>query len=171
MQLINKYLYQQSLEYVLTAERKETNISHKKISIKVAGKSNEEIEQDRLSFVNNMDFEVADAIYIDEISFVVSDHKRYGYGTKGEELKTVIAAMDHDNLIASKIVDGSVNKEVYAEFLKDNKHIFKERPVIQDNARCHHAKMVKEFVRDNNINYKFNPAYSPKCGFAEIQLS
>ena len=99
-----------------------------------------------------MDFEVADAIYIDEISFVVSDHKRYGYGTKGEELKiirkhkhnkerkTVIAAMDHDNLIASKIVDGSVNKEVYAEFLKDNKHIFKERPVIQDNARCHHAK-------------------------------
>ena len=101
-----------------------------------------------------MDFEVADAIYIDEISFVVSDHKRYGYGIKGEEIKiirkhkhnkerkTVIAAMDHDNLIASKIVDGSVNKEVYAEFLKDNKDIFKERPVIQDNARCHHAKMV-----------------------------
>ena len=79
--------------------------------------------------------------------------------------------MDHDNLIASKIVDGSVNKEVYAEFLKDNKHIFKERPVIQDNARCHHAKMVKEFVRDNNINYKFNPAYSPEFNPIELMFN
>lgn len=162
---------------------KETNISHKKISNKVVGKSVEEIEQDRTSFVNKMDFKVNDAIYIDEVSFVVSDHKRYGYGTKGEELtiirkhkhnkerKTVIAAIDHDNLIATKIVDGSVNKEVYTEFLNDNKHVFKERPVIQDNARCHHAKTVKEFVRENNINYKFNPAYSPEFNPIELMFN
>ena len=29
--------------------------------------------------------------------------------------------------------------------------------MIQDNARCHHAQLVKEFALDNKIHLKFNP--------------
>ena len=56
----------------------------------------------------------------------------------------------------------SVNKEVYKSFLQENLHQFKNKIVIQDNARCHHAIIVKEFATENGINLKYNPPYSPE---------
>lgn len=85
---------------------------------------------------------------------------------------TTIAAISNDNIIAIKTIEGSVNKEVYREFLQENLNKFKNKIVIprkRYNARCHHAIIVKEFANENGINLRYNPPYSPE--FNPIELA
>ena len=78
----------------------------------------------------------------------------------------------------------SVNREVYKDFLEDNLELFKNKIVIPleskafqikthwvlyNNARCHHAKIVKEYALESCIHLKFNPPYSPE--FNPIELA
>lgn len=120
----------------------------------------------------------------------INDHKRYGFGCaqrfktiksfcnavgiKGEEINknwkhkhnkkrlTTIAAISFNGIVTTQTIEGSVNKEVYKEFLQDNIENFKHKILIQDNARCHHARIVKQFAQENEMTLKFNPAYSPE---------
>ena len=110
----------------------------------------------------------------------IDDMKRYGYTEAGKQINamvrhkhyreniTVIAAMSNNNLIATEIITGTVNAESYAIFLSVYANEFKNKIVVQDNARCHHAVLVKETASALNINMKFNPAYSPE--FNPIEL-
>ena len=121
----------------------------------------------------------------DEVSYArkrgINDHQRYGYGFTGEDILiewkhkqnkkrlTTIAANSNSGIIAKTTVTGSVNRNVYKDFLEENLELFKNKIVIQDNARCHHAIIVKEFALDNEIHLKFNPPYSPE--FNPIELA
>lgn len=44
----------------------------------------------------------------------------------------------------------------------------KRRNVVQDNARIHHTKLLKEYTKEKHINMRYNPAYSPE--FNPIEL-
>ena len=160
---------------------KQNKITHKRISNSVVCDSLENIDNKRTEFMKNLNFDVEDAVYIDETSFCLNDLKNYGYSKSGESIKichrhkqnkkrlTLISAISKNGIVANEIVDGSVNREIYLNFLQKNKSILENKVVVQDNARIHHAKVVKEYGVDNNIILKYNPPYSPE--FNPIELA
>ena len=72
----------------------------------------------------------------------ISDHKSYGFGLTGQEISmnwkhknnkkrlTTIAAISINGLLVTKTVEGSVNKEVYQQFLEENLEIFRDKLLI-----------------------------------------
>ena len=65
---------------------KENGIVHKRISNKIVCKDIERINQDRKAFVQQMNYNMNDVIFLDEVSFCINDHQRYGYGFTGEDI-------------------------------------------------------------------------------------
>jgi transposase len=62
---------------------KANGISHKKINNKTVCKDITKIEDERKQFVKEKTHETNEAIFIDETSFCISDHKSYGFGLTG----------------------------------------------------------------------------------------
>jgi transposase len=67
-------------------------------------------------------------------------------------------------------VDGSMNSQQYIEFIRD--YLLPEREaakqafdgdwrIMQDNAPCHRASIVKDFLRENGVEFIDWPPYSP----------
>ena len=121
-----------------------------------------------------MDFNINDAIYIDESSFCINQIKNYGYSKKGEKINklikhkynkeryTLLAAINNQNIIDYGIIKGSVNRDTYLNFIIKNKNNFKNKIIVQDNARIHHSLIVKEYALKENIIMKYNSAYTPE---------
>lgn len=161
---------------------KNNNISHKRYKHHIIGKSMDIIQKERSEFAihSNQD-EYDNSISIDESSFCVDDLKRYGYSKKGKEIKrylkhkrnkeryTLLLAITKTKIVDYRILEGSVNAETYLNFIKDNISNFKNKRLIQDNARIHHAIIVKDYTIKNNIKMCFNPAYSSE--FNPIELA
>ena len=88
-----------------------------------------QIENERILFVNNLKFNINDAIYIDESSFCVNETVNYGYSDKGKEINkiirhkhnkeryTLLAAISNSQIVSSKIIKESVNSEIYLDFI------------------------------------------------------
>ena len=66
---------------------KQNKITHKRISNRVVCDSLENIDNKRTEFMKNLNFDVEDAVYIDETSFCLNDLKNYGYSKSGESIK------------------------------------------------------------------------------------
>ena len=83
---------------------KSNGISHKRISTRIVCKDLTQIEESRKIFVKDLNYNIHDAIYIDETAFKISDIKRYGYTIKGEEInKTVMGgALKVANIISNR---------------------------------------------------------------------
>ena len=123
--------------------------------------------------------EFLESEFIDETSFCVNDIINYGYSEKGKEIlkitkhsknkerMTLLSSISKDS-IKYKIIKGSVNSDIYLDFINSNKEYLKNINLVQDNVRIHHSKKVKEFCKDNNINLIYNPPYSPE--FNPIEL-
>lgn len=160
---------------------KANGISHKRINNKTICKDETKVLEERKTFARGRNYNIEDVIFIDEVSFCIDDHKRYGFGLKGEEIKknwkhkhnkkrlTTIAAISLNGIVTKQTIEGSVNKEIYKQFLEENIDNFKHKILIQDNARCHHARIVKQFAEESELTLKFNPAYSPE--FNPIELA
>lgn len=121
-----------------------------------------------------------DIISIDEVSFDTNIIHNYAWSKKnipvfkniGATYKrlTMICAISNKKIIHYKIVNNSADKNIFLEFLKNipnitNKYLF------LDNAKIHHAKIVKEYIETNNINLLFNVAYSPEFNPIENMFS
>ena len=65
---------------------KKNNLTHRRISNRIICKDMDDINKNRKEFVKNMNYKIEDAIFLDEVSFKITDLKRYGYGVKGEEI-------------------------------------------------------------------------------------
>ena len=163
---------------------KKNNISHKKINNRIIEKDLEKINEERILFSNSIsDNEFLETIAIDETSKCVTDHKRYGYSEKGVEIKkmfkhkknrerrTLLAAVTKEGFVDKKIINGSVNGEIYLDFFKENIQTFKNKNILHDNARIHHYKILKEFCKNNDIRLIYTPAYSPEFNPIELVFS
>ena len=176
---INKEISKSSICNIL----KQLNITHKKINNHIVCKDLDQIKNERTLFVNNLEFNINDAIYIDESSFCVNETVNYGYSNKGKEINkiirhkhtkkryTLLAAISNSKIVSSKIIEESVNAETYLNFIKDNKENFNNKIIIQDNARIHHSKIVKTYASHENIKLKYNPAYSPEFNPIELMFN
>ena len=70
------------------------------------------------------------SIYIDESSFDRDELKRYGYSKKSQEIKkilkhkknkeryTLLHAISQNGIVETEILQGSVNAEIYLNFIK-----------------------------------------------------
>ena len=135
---------------------KNNNITHKKINNKIFPRDYNIINEERSIFANNIDVNYINYIFIDESSFCVNDYARYGYSKKGEiitknykhkhlrERKTLLSAINKDNFVSNKIINGSVKHDIYLLFFEENLEIFKYKTILHDNARIHHSKLLKE---------------------------
>ena len=179
--LQNDFIVLECYAFTISRIAKANNIVHKKINNKTVAKDQLKIEEERKHFVRMINYDMKNVIFTDEVSFCIDDHKRYAYGEKGKEKNirwkhkqnkkrlTTIAAISYSGIVATKTIEGSVNKEVYKSFIEENLNHFKNKIIIQDNARCHHARIVKAFALENDIELKYNPAYSPE--FNPIELA
>ena len=155
---------------------KKNGITHKKFKTHITPKTLEQIYNMRKNYsttINKNEF-LKDIVSIDETSININDLRRYGYIKKGKELQkhfqhkhtkervSCLSAISTDGFIIYKLFKGTVNSENYLSFIKDNVEYFKTKILLQDNARIHHAKIVSEFAKENNIKLKFNPPYSPE---------
>ena len=164
-EVINKEISKSTICRIL----KENNISRKRCNIRVVCKDINKIEELKKEFsksVKEEDF--IESEFIDETSFCVNDVINYGYSEKGKEIlkitkysknkerMTLLTSISKD-FIKYKIIKGSVNSDIYLNFIDKNKEYLKNRNLVQDNARIHHSKKVKEFCKENNINMIYNP--------------
>ena len=53
-------------------------------------------------------------------------------------------------------VKGSVNSNIYLNFIDKNKAYFKNRNLAQDNVRINHSKKVKEFYKEQKSSEQKN---------------
>lgn len=155
---------------------KNLNITTKKINTTVVCKDIHKIEEDRKIFaqsIENTNENFYNYISIDESSFCVNDYLKKGYSMKGKSIHRLIKhrrnkerysllmAISNKKIVAYEIYDKSVNSVEYLKFIEKNKNKFVNNTLLQDNVRFHHAKIVKKFTKDNNINMKYIPPYTP----------
>jgi len=163
---------------------KNNNISRKKVNLRYVYKDINLIEKDRKKYAFSLNqSEFNNFIHLDETSISINKNKIYGYSKKGIEIKKIIkhkhsrehysclTAISNNEIVAFQIINGSFNAELYKDFLYQNLDKFKNKVLVQDNARIHHAKIVKSFIEQNQIQFKFLPAYSPEFNPIEMMFN
>ncbi len=162
---------------------KENKISRKRIKHKIVCKNLDKIHEERKTFAINQTENYNNYLCLDETSFCVSDKRLYGYSKKRSEINkltkhkhnkerlSLISIISNKKIVCKKIYDGSLTAEKYLEFLKENRNKIKNKTIIQDNVRLHHAKIVKNYIDNNNINFKFIVAYTPQLNPIEMMFS
>lgn len=122
------------------------------------------------------------SIHVDESSFDRNELKRYGYSKKSQEIKkilkhkknkerfTLLQAISQYGIVEYEILEGSVDAEIYLNFIKkiQKNPLNIDKKIYQDNARIHHAIIVKKYCNEHNIKMMYNPAYTPE--FNPIEL-
>jgi len=110
-------------------------------------------------------------VSIDETSFGRNYLPTIGYAKKGKRLYikrpyirittcSVLAAITQDNPVIFKKKEGSFETVSFCEFLRIL--TYPEKTVIlMDNVSFHHAKQVKELIKEKGWDYLYTPPYSP----------
>lgn len=86
-----------------------------------------------------------------------------------EHKRMLIMAMDWNGICFWKLLPEktTVTGQVYKDFLEDNipkwleGKSFKVPRLLDDNAKVHRARVVKEYLDENGIKRWFHPVYSP----------
>lgn len=108
---------------------------------------------------------------LDEVSFGRNGVIQYGYSKKGVPLcvakkeprmttRTVIALASQEGFVHTKEVFGSVNTDVFIEFLSELR-LPKGSVILLDNVAFHHSKWVHAFADLGGYSLLFTPPYSP----------
>lgn len=134
---------------------KSNNITRKRIKyfIKKTDTYYEELKKKQNKFKSDINrFNKRDIVCLDESCFYTEMVPNYGYSKKGKLISkpkkhyktqkyTLLMAITNTNVIAHEIYKGSVNTDIFKNFMKDkllllcnNKHI------IMDNVPFHHSK-------------------------------
>jgi transposase len=113
-------------------------------------------------------------VFIDETSTTTNMARRYGRSPRGERLvasvphghwktSTFIAGLRHDKIVASYIVDGAVNGELFRAYVEQvlAPTLSAQDVVIMDNLRCHKVAGVREAIEAKGASVLYLPAYSP----------
>ena len=113
---------------------------------------------------------------LDESSIDSHIRHNYGWSKKGKKKiiiienkkmrYTLISIISCHKVIHRKIIKGSANAKIFTEFIKESlKKIPKNKTfhIILDNARIHHAKIFKDYIKQiSNIKTIYNVPYSPE---------
>lgn len=141
------------------------------------GKYKEKLDIFRDSIKNNN----KTIISIDEIGFDQRMLPIYGYSIKGTKAIglthstnrkriNVIAAIDSNNKIFYKLINGSVNTIEFNNFIKELPWT-ENSTLIMDNVSFHKSKVVLDSAKGKNFELIFIPPYTPDCNPIENVFS
>ena len=121
---------------------KENRITRKKINTRIVCKDIDKIELDRHIFSLIIDETFYDYISIDESSFCVDNTTTNVYSKISVQIKKLIkhnksrysllSAIGTKGVVCYKISNGSINGDVYRQFIEDNKHLFINKIIFYD---------------------------------------
>jgi transposase len=151
----------------------EMNITRKKIKNKTVNN-----KKNFTNLINTFKNQVKgvninDIISIDETSIDTHIKPLYGWSIKNKKIilktqisrirYTVITAISTDKVVHYEIIKGSANAEHFKNFIINmiNKGIT-NKYLLLDNARIHHANLVKSYITTTTNKFIFNVPYSPE---------
>lgn len=110
-------------------------------------------------------------INVDETSIELNSKPNKGYSLKGKpcivqkinkrKRYSLITSINNNRVTNFKIVDGSVNGEIFKEFIEEI-HKRHRKTILMDNAKIHHYKNLKKYVERNKIDIIYNVPYCPE---------
>ncbi|ARF09745.1 transposase [Indivirus ILV1] len=158
------------------------NITYKKVRRRLIY-NKKLIMQKRKEFIKKVSkLQLDDIISIDETSIDNQLYPLYSWGLKGKRIEvsrnavktryTVITAISKDKIIHYEIIKKSASALHFKKFIEDliisgvsNKIL------LMDNARIHHAKIVKDYINTTNNKILFNVPYTPEYNPIEYVFS
>src|ERR1700729_1796558 len=152
---------------------KTNKITYKKINIKpIYSNKNKEINEilELKKIFKIINF--YSIVSIDETSVDTHINSLKGWVKKGKKINyqkcvcrkrfTLITAISNKKIIYYEIIEGSVNGDVYLNFIKQLIKKVNNKPLFFDNARIHHSLKLKKFIKENKINVIYNVPYHPE---------
>lgn len=116
-----------------------------------------------------------DLVFIDEMGILLGMMRDQGRSKKGERLYdikpfyrgsrvTVIGAISHKSVIATKVLGKSMTGEEFKAFLKDDltPKLWKGAKVVMDNLSAHKVKGVAEILESVGAMALYSAPYSPE---------
>lgn len=160
---------------------KQLGITYKKVNIKktfVHKKKEKQIKilKERINAVEDKN----NIISIDESHFHINMQQTHSWSKSGDKIYkgtynkrkdgiSLIMAINKQQVIGYKVINGSVDRNIFKEFIES---IYKKEYVyLMDNARIHHAKVLKAFIEDKKSQIIYNVAYNPETNPIERVFS
>ena len=123
-------------------------------------------------------------IFIDESSINLAYFRLYGRAKKNQRIRqgikdcrfkrqSVLSTISFDGKQIPFVFDGTLNKELFAEYLKTQlaPSFASDSILVLDNSSVHKSKLVIETLELLNIKYLFLPPYSPDYNPIELLWS
>jgi len=125
---------------------------------------------------------INDIISIDESSFDTHINSEYGWNEKGQRLMvnkkqqrkrySIISAISKEKVINVEIIQGSVNAEIFTEYLKKViEKVGENKIIFMDNARIHHSKILKRYTKTIKNEVIYNIPYCSEINPIEMVFS
>jgi transposase len=108
----------------------------------------------------------------------------YGWSARGQRVidyvphghwktTTFLAALRHDGVTASRVIDGAINGELFLAYVQQElvKTLKVGDSVVMDNLSSHKVAGVKEAIASNGANVLYLPLYSPDLNSIEMVFS
>ena len=153
---------------------KELKISYKKLRLKYFPKKGNEKEELCIFYKYFINENINNIISLDETAIYVNMIKTYGYSKKGKRAyyKTsiypykkynLLCAIKNNKIIGSEIYETSLDKEKFILFIdKYIKNQYINNILLMDNAKFHHNKDVKEYIKNINNKILYTIRYHPE---------
>lgn len=150
----------------------------------VASERNEEL---RSQFLNDLQPYLqtpARLVFLDECGFHTALTRLYGRAPSHQRAvgraprnwgtnQTLICAMQCSGPVAPLVVDGSVNGDVFAWYVREElcPALTPGQVVVLDNLSSHHREEVRELIEERGCTLLFLPPYSPDFNPIEMLFS
>jgi transposase len=145
----------------------------------------EEVQQQRVDYWDALkEIDPEKLVFIDESGFWVGMTRPIARAAKGKKVyerrkfyrsrkMTIIGAIKRSKVVTQKILEGSMKKENFLEFIKVNlvPNLEAGDVVVMDNLNSHHRKEVKEMIESVGAKVQYLPVYSPEFNPIEMMWS
>lgn len=172
--VMNKFNINLSVKSVYNILRK-NNITNKKVYRKINKLSVEEFNK-RKTIMSNKITEIGtdNIISIDEMGIYLNDFPTYGWAKRGEKCEiftknnvlqkkvSLIVAMNNKKIIKSELYEQNISGDKYLKFIREINYKHKGKHLLMDNAKIHHTKKFKAYIKKKNINVFYNIPYCPE---------
>lgn len=172
--VMNKFNVNLSVKSVYNVLRK-NNITNKKVYRRINKLSIEEFSNRKESMYNKItEIGEENIISIDEMGIYLNDLPTYGWAEKGKKCEistsdnilqkkvSLIVAMNNKKIIKYELYEENISGVKYLQFIRELNYKNKGKYLLMDNAKIHHTKKLKEYVKKKDINVLYNIPYCPE---------
>lgn len=172
--VINKFNINLSVKSIYNVLRK-NNITNKKVYRKINKLSEEEFNKRKIIMSNSItEIGEDNIISIDEMGIYLNDFPTYGWAKRGEKCEiftknnvlqkkvSLIVAMNNKKIIKSELYEQNISGDKYLKFIREINYKHKGKHLLMDNAKIHHTKKIKAYIKKKKINVLYNIPYCPE---------